>query len=118
MSLAPAGETAALTALLTGRYVSLHTGIPTGGNEVSGGAYARQSATFTQSGSDPTVGANDANIEYPAATGSWGTITYVGLYSALSGGSLIAYEALTTPKSIGIDDVFRFKVGQLSMSAT
>lgn len=117
MPLAPAGETAALAALLTGRFVSLHTGIPTGGNEVAGGAYARQAATFVDAGSDPTVASNNANIEFPVATAGWGTVTYVGIYSASVAGSLIAYQLLDTAKVIDTDDVFRFKTGMLTVSA-
>ena len=40
MPLAAAGEVAVLAALLASRYISAHTDIPTGGNEVVGGSCA------------------------------------------------------------------------------
>ena len=48
-----------------------------GGTEVSGGAYARQQVTF----GDPSSGTmkNSAAIEFPTATGSWGTAVAWGL---------------------------------------
>lgn len=117
MPLATAGESAALTAITTGRFISLHTGLPTGGNEVTGGSYARQSGTFTQSGNNPMTAANSTVIEFPVASANWGNITHVGVYSAATGGDLIAYEALDVAKVVGVGDVLRFAVGQLKVTA-
>lgn len=117
MPLATTGESIALTALLASRFVSLHTGVPTGGNEVSGGSYARQSASFSQTGDNPTTAANDATIEFPVASAAWGNVTHVGIYSAASAGDLIAYEEIDVAKNIGIGDVFRFVTGELKVTA-
>jgi len=117
MPLTASGEVAALNGLLAARFVSLHTAVPTGGAEVAGGAYARQSYAYTTSGADPTTAANSSDIVFPTATASWGTVTHAGLYTAASAGTLLAWVALTTAKAVSIDDVVRFATGQLSFTA-
>jgi len=97
-------------------YVGLYTSDPGEGNtgtEVSGGSYARQSAAFTITGN---AAANTAAIEFPTASGSWGTVTYVGVSDASSGGNLLASGALTTSKTISSGDVFRIPTGDLDIT--
>jgi hypothetical protein len=97
-------------------YLGLYTAAPSdtgGGTEVSGGSYARQTATFTVSGD---TASNDAVIEFPTATASWGTVVYVGVFDSLSGGNLLAYAALTTNKAIDTGDVLRVPVGDLDIT--
>lgn len=99
-------------------YTALFVGDPlAGGTEVStsGSAYARQSSSFTISG---IVATNTANIEYATATASWGTITHVAIYDALSGGNQLVTAALGTPKPIAVGDVLRIPAGQLSVTLT
>ena len=118
MPLTPAGETNVLGSLLAARYVSLHTANPgdSGTAEVSGGSYARQAATFTNAGSNPTVASNSNLLQYPTATAPWGTITHFGIWSAVSGGTLLAYNAVTVPKSIDTDDIARWEIGKLTVT--
>lgn len=97
-------------------YVGLYTSDPGEGDtgtEVSGGSYARQSAAFTITGN---AAANTAAIEFPTATASWGTVTYVGIRDASSGGNLLASGALTTSKTISSGDVFRIPAGDLDIT--
>lgn len=118
--LSSAGETAVLTPLTTSAFVSLHTGDPgdTGANEVTGSAYARQGPiAFTNAGNNPTVASNSAIITFLAATGSWGTIGYFGLWTAVSGGTFRGSAALTTPKPVGNGDTARFLAGSLTITA-
>ena len=107
-------------------YVGLHTSASSdaaAGTEVSGGAYARQTAAFTVTGTNPTEAATTAAIEFPVATASWGTVTYAGVYDALTGGNLLAYAQLTDPsdfvtplpKAIDTGDVFRISSGNLKI---
>ncbi len=96
------------------RCVALYTSNPTDadtGTEVSGGGYARQSVTFAA----PAGGAvqNTADIVFPTATAAWGTITHVGIRDAVTGGNLLFYGSLSTPKTIGVGDTFKLPVGQL-----
>jgi hypothetical protein len=120
MPLSSSGESNVLASLLAARYVSLHTAAPgdTGINEVAGGAYARQGpVTFSNTGTNPTVAANTAVVQYPVATANWGTITHFGIWSAASGGTFLAWAVVTTPKSIDIDDIARWEIGKLTVSA-
>ena len=100
-------------------YVALYTVAPTdtgGGTEVTGGAYARQTATFNVSGTNPTTATNAAAIEYPTATANYGTVVAVGILDALSSGNLLAYANLDTSKSVTTGDVFRFDAGDLDIT--
>jgi hypothetical protein len=100
-------------------YVALYTVAPTdtgGGTEVSGGAYARQTATFSVSGTDPTTASNTAAIEYPTATADYGTVVAVGVFDALTSGNLLAYANLTASKVVSSGDIFRFNTGDLDIT--
>lgn len=118
MPLVTAGEIAVLDALLTGRFLALHTGDPTAGNEVAGTAYVRQAASFESvSGPDPTVYANDAEIEFDPAGSNWGTITHFSVWTASTGGSMLGYNALSASKAIDINDIARWAAGALEVEA-
>ena len=110
------GETRILDALLLGAYVGLHTAAPTGGNEIAGGAYARQTFPYTLSGANPKTAANNAIIQFPTATTNWGVITHAAIWSASTVGVILATMPLVDSKDIAIDDVFRFLVGKLSVT--
>jgi len=100
----------------TAWHLALYTAAPNdtgGGTEVSGSAYARQSVTFTISGN---TASNTSALEFPTATGSYGTVTHVGVFDASSGGNLIAYAALTTSKAIDTGDVLRVPAGDLDIT--
>lgn len=97
-------------------YLGLHTADPTDagtGTEVSGGSYARQSVAFTVTNNAAT---NDSAIEFPTATGSWGTVGWVGVWDNLTSGNLLFHGALTNSKTIASGDVFRVPAGDLDIS--
>ena len=98
-------------------YVSLWTTDPTdagSGTEVSGGSYARTSATFAS----PTNGVttNSADITFPQATASWGTVGWIGIYDASTSGNLLFHTALDTSKTIDSGDIFKIATGSLSVT--
>ena len=98
------------------KYLALYTAAPGetgGGTELSGDAYARQSVAFTTSGNTTS---NNAAVEFPTATGSWGTVTHVGVYDAASSGNLMAYATLSASKAIDTGDVFRVPSGDLDIT--
>ena len=98
-------------------YLALYTSDPTdadAGTEVSGNAYARQSITFGSPSNGVTT--NSAAIEFPQATGSWGTVAYVGIRDASTGGNLLFHTALDASKTIATGDVFRVAAGSLSVT--
>jgi len=97
-------------------YVALYTSAPSdtgGGTEVSGGAYARQTAAFTISAD---TASNTSAIEYPTATADYGTVVAVGVFDASSSGNLLAYGNLTTSKTVSNGDVFRFNAGAIDIT--
>lgn len=99
-------------------YLALYTVAPTdagGGTEVSGGSYVRQSCAFTVSGNLAT---NTSAVEWPTATGSWGTVVAVGVFDASTSGNLMAYGDLTASKTISTGDVFRIPAGDLDITLT
>lgn len=100
-------------------HVALYTVAPSdtgGGTEVTGGSYARQTATFSVSGTNPTNATNTSAIEYPTATAGYGTVVAVGVLDASSGGNLLAYANLDSSKVISTGDVFRFNTGDLDIT--
>lgn len=100
-------------------YVALYTVAPSdtgGGTEVSGGAYARQTAAFSVSGTNPTTASNTAAIEYPTATADYGTVVAVGVFDASSSGNLLAYANLSASKVVSSGDIFRFNTGDLDIT--
>jgi len=102
----------------TAWYLALFTSNPAedaSGTEVStsGTAYARQTAAFTVSGNLAT---NSGAIEFPTATASYGTVSHVGVFTASTSGTLIAYAALSTSKAIDTGDVFRVPAGDLDIT--
>ncbi len=128
MSLTNAFETSTLQYLLTtdsvtrptAWYVGLFTSDPTdtgaAGTEVSGFDYARTAATFTVTGDTAT---NSSAVEFPAASGgNWGTIGWIGIMDASSGGNMIIHSALDTAKAINDGDVFRIPTGDLDITAS
>ena len=98
-------------------YVALFTSDPTdagSGTECSGGAYVRQSATFGA----PSDGASSisADVEFPQATGAWGTITHFGIFDASSSGNLLYHGALTASKTIATGDVLKITSSNLTVT--
>jgi hypothetical protein len=101
----------------TAWYVGLFTADPTdtgsGATEITGNNYSRVSATFSVSGNAATT---SAAVEFSAATGSWGTISHIGIFDASSGGNLIAHSSLTASKAIASGDVFRIPTGDIDIT--
>lgn len=82
--------------------------------EVSGGAYARTAATFGASTTGTT--SNSVDITFPVATAGWGTVNYVGVFDAATGGNLLFWGALTASKTIANGDTFKITTGSLTVS--
>ena len=64
---------------------------------------------------DGSIIDNNDEIAFVEATGSWGTITHVGLFDAVISGNLLAFKSITS-KAITTDDTARFKLGDLDFS--
>jgi hypothetical protein len=102
-------------------YVSLWTSNPgddASGTEVStmGTSYARTAVSFaTASGTSGNV-LNDADVTFPTATGSFGTVGWIGINDAITGGNLLYHTALDTAKAIDTGDIFKISTGNLSVT--
>tara|TARA_R110000796_G_scaffold62386_3_gene143892 strand:+ start:244 stop:630 length:387 start_codon:yes stop_codon:yes gene_type:complete len=99
-------------------YVGLSTGSfndDNSGTELSGSGYARQSASFSVASGGTT--SNSGAIEFPAATGSWGTVSHFGIFDASSSGNLLIHGAFSASKAITTGDILRISVGDLDITA-
>ncbi|MGF6356170.1 hypothetical protein ABIE27_004085 [Paenibacillus sp. 4624] len=105
----------------TSIYVALYTTNPTPadtGQEVSGGGYTRLQVVFgppAVEGGKPTV-KNTADIAFAIASASWGTVSHIGLRDSATGGNLLYFGALDSPRSILENDVFKFLTGSLAVT--
>ena len=98
-------------------YVGLYTTDPTDANtgtEVSGGSYARTAATFGAPSNGVTT--NSGAVTFPTATGTWGTVGWIGILDAATSGNLLYHTPLTASKSITSGDIFTIAVGNLSVT--
>ena len=98
-------------------YVALFTSDPTdagSGTEVSGGSYARTAVTFGAPSNGVTT--NSAAVEFPQATGNWGTVGWIGIHDAATSGNLLYHTALDASKTIETGDIFKISTGNLSVT--
>ena len=98
-------------------YVSLYTTDPTDadtGTEVTGGSYARTAVTFASPSNGVTT--NSADVTFPTATASWGTVTHIGIHDASTAGNLLFHTPLDTSKTIDSGDIFKITTGNLSVT--
>lgn len=104
-------------------YVALYTTNPTAadtGQEVSGGGYTRLPIVFGPpaiEGGKPTI-KNIADIAFAIATASWGTLSHIGLRDAVTGGNLLYFGALESPRSILANDVFKILTGAVAATVS
>ena len=98
-------------------YIGLYTSDPTDANtgtEVSGGSYTRTAVTMGAPSNG--VSTNTAAVEFPQASGSWGTVGWIGILDASSSGNLLYHTALDTSKTISSGDIFKIAIGGLSVT--
>lgn len=79
-------------------YISMHTGDPstTGASEVSGGTYARVATSWGSSSAGSKAG-SATTVNIPAST----SISYWGLWTAVTAGTFYYGGTLTAPESYG-----------------
>jgi hypothetical protein len=71
-------------------------------NEFTGGSYARQAITTPLSVFDLTTGiaALSSDVQFPAPTATWGTLTYIGVLDASTSGNMLYYEAVPSARQV------------------
>ena len=79
----------------------------------SGGSYYRFAAS-----EDLMSMSNIDEIHFNTATAEWGSLLYVCLFSAQTGGTLLAYSALTTPLTVSVGYIPTIPVGGAVISIT
>lgn len=113
-------------------YLALYTSNPTAadtGQEVTGGGYARQVMDFGAPTNEiytiyhPITGQqvsvskrtikNSTDIAMPTATADWGQVSHIGIRDAATGGNLLYFGSLETPRSILTNDIFKMLTGQI-----
>lgn len=106
-------------------YVGLSTTTITdaGGNitEPVGNAYARISVTNNATNWPAASGGSKSNgveLQFPEATGAWGTVIDFFLSDASSGGNIMGYGTLPVPKSPTAGDILRYQVDALEVTLT
>ena len=106
-------------------YVALSTTAPnedgTNVSEPSDANYARQGLDTGASSewSDPSGGGstdNTGELAWPAADTGFGTIGWIVLYDAVSGGNPWFWTALQSSVTVGAGEVFRFPAGDLDVA--
>jgi hypothetical protein len=106
-------------------YVGLSTTVisnsGTGATEPSGGAYARVAVTNNKTNfSTASSGAlsNATAVTFTESSASWGTITYIFLADALTGGNIWYFEALPSSKIVQSQTTVLFSVGAITFAQT
>lgn len=86
------------------------------GEPNSSAGYARVELTSLGEPNDGVV-TNELAINFNESTASWGTITHFVIYDAETGGNLLMYGALSTPRSVEAATIMTIKENYLSLSA-
>ena len=118
----------ACLALIATAYVGLLTATPDASDdfvahpvtECSGGGYARQSITWGTKTTDADTHTRDMSntntITFGPATGAdWPSVTYFGIYAAVSGGAPLYVGQLTVPKTVQVGDSAQYAAGALTV---
>ena len=99
-------------------YLGLSTGSfadDNSGTELSGNNYSRVSIAFDAASSGATD--NTSNVEFAAASGSWGSVSHYGIFDASSSGNLLIHGAFSAAKTIASGDILRINAGELDITA-
>ncbi len=69
----------------------------------------------TMNSGDSTMNVANASA-FPTATGSWGTVGWIGINDSTSGPNLLYHSPLDTAKTIDSGDIFKITTGNLSVT--
>lgn len=103
-------------------YIALSTTAPTntGTNvtEPPGNGYTRVSLTNNSTSwpaASGRVKANGTLIQFPTATGDWGTVGWVALYGAATAGTFYGWSQLTSTQSVVSGGALDVPIGALTI---
>lgn len=101
-------------------YIALCNGDPaSSGSEFSGGEYERIAVTMSapaQQQSGTAMSQNIADVLSNISTSNWGTLTYVCIYDAQTGGSAFAAISLGRSYSVPLGTAIGFHAGDLQFN--
>ena len=104
-------------------YLALSTADPTddgsGIAEPGGGSYTRLGVANNATNFPAASGgskSNGTNFTFVTATASWGVITHMAIFDAVSGGNMLAHAALSSSKTIDNGDTVIFETGNLTIT--
>lgn len=82
-------------------------------NEVSGGSYARQAATFAA----PTDGDSGAStLTFPTASAGWGAVRYAALMDASTAGNVLVYAQNSSDVTVNSGNTYQYNTNALSQT--
>ena len=90
--------------------------------EVSGGSYARQAVTLTAASAGASE--NNADITFPTASASWGTVTALAIVDHATNTTwgtnvnVLMYGTLTASKAVGNGDTFKILAGNIDVTVS
>ena len=107
-------QVSGLTAVVA--YASLHSADPStgGANEITGGSYTREAVSWGAASAGTAASNADIVFDVPGST----TITHLGYWSAVSGGTFYGSRALDTSQTYATDGTYTIASGNLSESVS
>ena len=116
-------DTALLNATLLGNtftgnatmFMSLYSTAPTGntgGTELTGNGYSRQTAAFTVANNVATL---SGNVVFTASGNTW-VVTAAGVMDAPTSGNLLYFNTLPTTKTVGNTYSLTFPTGNVTIT--
>ena len=90
----------------------------TGVTEPTGGGYQRVAVTNNKTNFTDSTGGivqNKVQFECPESTTAWGTITHVFIADSLTGGNILYYDALTTPRTVQTATILLFAINSMKI---
>ena len=91
----------------------------TGATEPSSGSYARVALTNNKTNWGTASNAsltNSTAVTFAESSASWGTITYVGMWDALTSGNLWWFDVLTPARAVATTTTVLFAIGSITVS--
>jgi hypothetical protein len=92
-------------------YLSLHTGDPDDGNEVT--SYTRIALSFSLASAGSL--SNSGTVTFTNLPSVPAGVSWIGIYDALEGGNLLFKEEITT-QAVGNGDSWQWTAGELTIS--
>ena len=97
-------------------YASLHSAEPnaSGSSEISGGSYTRESITWAAASNGTAASGANIVFDVPSST----TITHIGYWSAVSGGTFYGSRVLDASQTFATAGTYTISTGNLSESVS